>query len=174
VHDLYLCAVMTAAFLSQTDAMLADLRWYLDALQSCPKTPKKRWSRSCIRIFRSTAIWVALGQGCQYGCRWKGRIHELKWPSTPRIISACWKYRHGPIATATDRTLAVAVCRGRAELEEPLLREVAALGARVAVVGSELSHTARTGVFRFPARNSQKRKRCMRPWCFRGSRTTGA
>lgn len=136
--SLYLTLVLLAAGLSGNEALVRDLRRYVDGYEWLAADASERTSEIRERGFAECEYVVSLGSGCQYGVAIEGAYVQQEIGAQRSGFFGTLEYRHGPFVTnAPDTLFCLLSCGDPNGMESRVAAELVRRGGRLLVVEAQ-------------------------------------
>ncbi|HHW47756.1 MAG TPA: SIS domain-containing protein [Clostridiaceae bacterium] len=130
--NLYMSCIMIAAFLSDNNKILTDIKHYIDSFDKLSAKAEDIVKKIIREDFPDYKKLVVLGSGCQYGVACEGAYIVIEMAEFLSSYFGVLEYRHGPIVTADKDTLVALFSNGDENRHEcKMLVEIRQNGSKV-------------------------------------------
>ena len=134
---LYLTSIMLAAFLSDDEELLNELKAYLEDFQGLREGVEETAKKITKEVADPKSV-ICLATGAQYGVAIEGAYISVEMAQFQGSYYGLLEFRHGPIVMADRHDLVAIFCSGiKGELEEDMAKEIRETGAKVLAIGAQ-------------------------------------
>lgn len=137
--NLYLVCILMAGIVAEDQVLLADIWEYISTFEKLSQRTE-RFVKSLIGDHADVKGLITLGNGKLYGVMCEGAYITVEMAQAPAHFFYTLEFRHGPIVLLDETYLVVLFSAGnQTELEEKLITDIQAKGAKVLVISAEIN-----------------------------------